>query len=95
MTQWKINGVVDKVDLKNNQITFWLDGFDELQTAPIVPAMPDWLLQPEIAFSTNISRTFLNQGSLVNNMSWGFFYPQDYAHLSEEDLLIKLREILI
>lgn len=88
--KWEVSGVVDEVDAENGEITFWLDGFDDLQIVPIVPVMPGWLLRPEVAFRTSIPRSCVNQHSLSNNTSWGFFYPQDYAYLNEEDAFVEL-----
>ncbi len=92
--QWEISGVVDDVDAENGQITLWLNSFDELQTVPIVPVMPGWLLRPEIAFRTSIPRAYVSQRSLTSNTSWGFFYPQDYTYLDEEELFDQLAETL-
>ena len=92
--QWVITGVVDSVDAENGQITLWLDGFDTLQTVPIVPVMPGWLLRPEAAFRTSIPRSCARQRTLANNTSWGFFYPQEYAYLSEEEAFAELVQLL-
>lgn len=92
--QWVITGVVDSVDAENGQITLWLDGFDTLQTVPIVPVMPGWLLRPEAAFRTSISRSCVRQRALANNTAWGFFYPQEYAYLSEEEAFAELVQLL-
>lgn len=92
--QWEISGVVDDVDAENGQITLWLNGFDELQTVPIVPIMPGWLLRPEVAFRTSIPRACVDQRYLAGNASWGFFYPQDYTYLNEEELFDQLVETL-
>lgn len=92
--QWEISGIVDNVDAENGEITFWFDGFDELQTLPIVPVMPGWLLRPEVAFRTSVPRACFHQRSLANNTSWGFFYPQDYAYLTEEEAFAELLETL-
>ena len=92
--QWEISGVVDNVDAENGEITFWFDGFDRLQTTPIVPMMPGWLLRSEATFRTSIPRACVNQHSLANNTSWGFFYPQDYAYLDEEEAFAELFETL-
>lgn len=91
---WKISGVVDHVDAEKGKITFWFDGFDELQTVPIVPVMPGWLLRSEVAFRTSIPRSCVNQLTLANNTSWGFFYPQDYAYLDEDEAFAELLETL-
>lgn len=92
--KWGISGVVDNIDAENGKITLWFDGFDELQAVPIVPVMPGWLLRPEIAFRTSVPRACIDKRSLENNISWGFFYPQDYAYLNEEEAFAELLETL-
>jgi hypothetical protein len=92
--QWIITGVVDSVDAESGQITLWLDGFDTLQTVPIVPVMPGWLLRPEAAFRTSIPRSCVRQRTLANNTSWGFFYAQEYVYLSEEEAFAELVHLL-
>lgn len=94
LAQWKICGVVENINAENKEITFWFDGFDELQTVPIVPAMPGWLLRPETPFCTSVPRALVNQRSLENNTSWGFFYPQVYTYLNEEEAFAELLETL-
>jgi hypothetical protein len=92
--QWIITGIVDSVDAENGEITLWLDGFDVLQAVPIVPVMPGWLLRPEAAFRTSIPRSRVRQRNLANNTSWGFFYPQEYSYLSEEEAFAELLQVL-
>lgn len=89
--RWHISGVVDSLDVENGTITLWMDGFDDLQTVPIVPVMPGWLLRPETNFRTSIPRACVRRRTLNNNTSWGFFYPQDYTYLNEEELFDQLR----
>ena len=91
--RWQTSGIVDNIDAKNGTITFWLRSFDELQTVPISPVMPGWLLRPEVAFRTSIPRQCVRQRHLAN-VSWGKFYPQDYTYLSEEELFDDLTDIL-
>lgn len=90
---WTITGIVDNVDRLNNIITFWLDDFDELQTVSIVSSMPKWLLKQEVAFVTSIPRLCVQNGSLGNNKSWGRFYLQDNAHLSEHEAYDELSNL--
>ena len=85
---WKIHGIVDAVDVANGTITLWLDGFDELQTAPIVPIMPKWLLEPEVWFYTSIPRNCARVGSLENNTAWGFFELEKDEHLDITRLFV-------
>ncbi len=90
---WKTTGVVDSIDIDNGTITFWISDFDELQTVPISPSMPGWLLRPETAFRTNIPRESLRKRSL-GNVYLEKFSPQDYTYLSEEEIFQKLEKVL-
>lgn len=86
---WVISGVVDTVNANAGTITFWLDGFDKLQTVPITPAMPGWMLRPETAFRTKIPRECVQKRSL-QDVVWGKFTPQNYTYLSEDELFDQL-----
>ncbi|MBK9049365.1 MAG: hypothetical protein IPL78_00130 [Chloroflexi bacterium] len=86
--------MVDSVDALQGEITFWLNGFDELQTVPIVPVMPGWLLRPEVEFRTAIPRACMKKRSLANNTSWGFFHPQVFSYYSEDQLIEELAKVL-
>ncbi|HYT41770.1 MAG TPA: N-6 DNA methylase, partial [Methylomirabilota bacterium] len=54
-----ISGVVDSVNAAQGTITFWLKGFNELQTVLIIPSMPGWMLRPGIAFRTEIPHKYI------------------------------------
>ncbi len=84
-TDWIISGITDSVNVSEGTITLWLDGFSELQTVPIVPIMPGWLLREEAAFSTKIPRRCLHEGSL-EHVTWATFLPQMYTYLDEDQL---------
>lgn len=92
--KWLISGVVDNVDTKNGQITFWFDGFNELQMVTIAPIMPEWLFEKGASFRTKIPRAYVSQRDLTGNTSWGTFCKQENVHLSEEELLVLLAETL-
>ena len=91
--KWKTTGVVDSIDAENGTITLWISDFDELQTVPISPSMPGWLLRPEAAFRTCIPRESVRKRSL-GNVYLGKFRPQDYTYLNEEEILGKLSKVL-
>lgn len=85
---WFTSGIVDHVDAQNGTIRLWIDGFEELQTVRIVPAMPDWMLRPNAAFLTKIPREYRKQRWIdPNTFDWGTFYPQPYMYLDEEEIL--------
>jgi hypothetical protein len=91
--KWKTTGVVDSIDAENGTITLWISDFDELQTVPISPSMPGWLLRPEVAFRTCIPRENVRKRSL-GNVYLGKFRPQDYTYLNEEEIFGKLAKVL-
>jgi len=89
---WIISGIVDQVNVIQGTITLWLDGFDKLHTVPITPAMPGWLLQPEAAFRTKIPYSCEEQRDL-QDVIWEEFTPQEYTHLSDDELFAQLTAI--
>lgn len=91
---WKVSGVVDSVDAEEALITLWVRGFDALQTVPLSPLMPGWMLRPEAAFQTKIPRSSMQAKTLKNNTSWGKFYPQDFTYQTEDELLEELEGVL-
>jgi type I restriction-modification system DNA methylase subunit len=92
---WIISGIVDSINAEQGTITLWMEGFRELQTVQIVPAMPGWLLRPNAAFRTKIPHKFVRQGSINRDtIDWGIFQPQPYAYMSEEELLEELGNLL-
>lgn len=92
---WIISGVVDSIDAEQGTITLWIEGFRELQTVQIAPAMPGWLLRPNAAFRTKIPRKFVKQGNIDRDTNdWGMFQPQPYAYMSEKELFEELGSLL-
>jgi hypothetical protein len=92
---WSISGIVDSIDAEHGTITFWLEGFRDLQTVQIVPTIPGWMLRPEAAFRTKIPRHYVKQGRIDSESAdWGAFRPQPYAYMNEEELLEKFSHIL-
>ena len=91
--RWKTTGVVESIDPEKETITLWISDFDELQTVPISPSMPGWLLRPEAAFRTVIPRACVRKRKL-GNILLGKFYPQDYTYLTEDELFEKLTDLL-
>jgi hypothetical protein len=92
---WFISGIVRHVNPQKGTITLWMDGFDELQTVQIVPAMPGWMLHPGIAFRTKIPRKYIKRDIIEQDTEiWGSFQPQPYTYMSEEELFAELVNIL-
>lgn len=85
---WFTSGIVDRVDAEQGSITFWIDGFDELQTVKIIPSMPGWILRPGAAFFTKIPDDWVEKGRIDQDaVGWGIFRPQPYMYMSEDELL--------
>ncbi len=87
-----ISGVVEQVDAEQGTITLWMSGFDELQTVPIDPQMPGWMLRPEAAFRARIPYTCEYNRSL-EAVVWERITPQEYTYLSEEVLVARLTDV--
>ncbi len=90
---WQVSGITEAVDHEAGQISFWLEGFDEVQRTPIVPSMPGWVLLPEAAFRTRVPRRCVRAQSLAG-VVWGKFEVQSLAGLLEEELLADLARLL-
>jgi hypothetical protein len=84
-----ISGVVDSVQADEGKITLWMSGFDELQTVPIEPLMPGWMLRPEAAFRAKIPYACKRRRSL-EGVIWGAILPQENTYLLEEELVTNL-----
>lgn len=85
---WFTSGIVDGVEAENGIIRLWIDGFDELQSVNIVPSMPGWMFRPGAAFLTTFPMDYARQGKIPSNtLNWGYFHPQPYMYMSEEELL--------
>ena len=92
---WSLGGAVKSVQAEEGTITLWIEGFHELQTARIVPAMPGWMLRSGAAFRTKIPAIFLDEDRIdLENIDWGAFRPQSYAYMSEEELFAELSNLL-
>lgn len=79
---WIITGIVDSIRRESGELVLWFDGFDELQTVPIVSCMPEWLFKEEVGFKTGIPRQCEKDKSLNGNIRWGFFEIGKYQHLT-------------
>lgn len=87
-----ISGIVDQVDAAQGTITLWMSGFDDLQTVPIDPMMPGWMLRPDVAFRAKIPYACDRSRSL-DHVIWGSITPQNYTYLSEEELVESLTRV--
>ncbi len=92
---WTLGGVVKSVQAEEGTITLWMEGFQELQTVRIVPAMPGWMLRAGAAFRTKIPARYLDADQIdPEAIDWGTFRPQPYAYMSGEDLFAELSNLL-
>lgn len=92
---WSLGGVVKSVQAEEGTITLWMEGFHELQTVRIVPAMPGWMLRSGAAFRTKIPAIYLDEDRIeLENIDWGAFRPQSYTYMSEEELFAELSNLL-
>ncbi len=71
---WSLGGVVKSIQAEEGTITLWMEGFRELQTVRIVPAMPGWMLRSGAAFRTKIPAIYLDEDRIdLENIDWGAF----------------------
>lgn len=85
---WLTSGMVDHVDAGKGTITFWFNGFDDLQTVRIMPSMPGWMLRSGTSFLVRFSREYRRQRKIdFENIHWGHFQPQPYMYMNQEELL--------
>lgn len=77
---WVVQGVVLDVHAEREEITFWLNSFNQPQTVPIVSAMPGWLLRPDAKFIGKVPRAEVRSGKLTGKF-WGRFEPEQFTDL--------------
>ncbi len=92
LADYLMSGVVEQVDAEQGTITLWMNGFDELQTVPIDPRMPGWMLRPEAAFRAYIPYACKRNRNLAG-VVWGRIVPQQYTYLDEEALVESLTNV--
>jgi hypothetical protein len=78
---WIAQGTVVEVLGRQDQITLWLNCFDEPQSVSIAPSMPGWLLRPETKFIAKVPASEVRAGRLTGQ-SWGSFEPEQFTYLS-------------
>lgn len=92
---WTPGGVVKSVQAEEGTITLWIEGFQELQTVKIVPAMPGWMLRSGATFRTRIPDKYLDEDRIEpENIDWGTFQPQPYIYMNERELFAELSHLL-
>lgn len=86
---WECTGSVTDVDLENQTITFWFDtNFREVQTVPISPKMPNWLLKKGVPFKCTMPRLWIREGRIVAGQGdFGGFGYELYAYLQGQELI--------
>jgi hypothetical protein len=81
---WVVQGAVLDVHAESEEITFWLNSFDKPQTVPIVPAMPGWLLRPDVKFISKVPTAQIRRGKLTGKF-WGRFEPEQFTYLERTE----------
>ena len=81
---WVVQGAVLDVHVEREEITFWLNSFNKPQTVPIVPAMPGWLLRPDVKFIAKVPATEVCSRKLTGKF-WGRFEPEQFTYLNQAE----------
>ena len=81
---WIVQGAVLDVHAEREEITFWLNSFNKPQTVPIVPAMPGWLLRPDVKFITKVPGAEVRSRKLTGKF-WGRFEPEQFTYLNQAE----------
>jgi hypothetical protein len=81
---WIVQGAVLAVHPERDQITIWLNSFNKAQTVPIVPAMPGWLLRPDVKFISKVPTAETRNGVLTGKF-WGHFEPEQFTYLDRTE----------
>jgi hypothetical protein len=81
---WIVQGAVLDVHPEREEITFWLNSFNKPQIVPIVPAMPGWLLRPDVKFISKVPTAETRSGKLTGKF-WGRFEPEQFTYLDRTE----------
>lgn len=92
-SQWLTEGIVEAVSAAGRSVTLWLNGFDELQTVPIQPHMPAWLLREGATFRTAVSDRAWQAGDLAVDPWLGRFDVGAYPYLDDDEVLDRLAAV--
>ena len=86
-----VSGRVEGVDIERGTVALWIDGYSDIVTVPITPAMHGWMLtQPSAAFRTTIPHGWMpGEGAYT----WSAFTPQEYTYLNDDQLLDRLDDV--
>lgn len=86
---WSVEGAVEAVDVAQGTLTLWVSGFDDLQTVPLCPQFPGWMLRVGAKFRTMVPSLEARKGQL-NGDVWGVIEPANYTYLSIEEMTADL-----
>ena len=86
---WSVEGAVEAVDVAQGTLTLWVSGFDELQTVPLCPQFPGWMLRVGAKFRTMVPSLEARKGRLTGE-AWGVIEPANYTYLSIEEMTADL-----
>jgi len=93
VADYVISGIVEEVQDEKGVVSLWISGFDDVQTVPIDPLMPGWMLRPETPFRAKIPFVNKRKRSL-EGVVWNSFTPQQHTYQDEEELVQELARIL-
>jgi len=83
-----VSGRVEGVDIGRGTVALWIDGYSDIVTVPITPAMHGWMLaRPGAAFRTTIPHGWRPAEGAY---TWSAFTPQEYTYLDDDQLLERL-----
>lgn len=87
-----VSGIVEDVQPEQGVLSVWISGFDNVQTVPIDPLMPGWMLRPEAPFRAKIP--FANKRKrTLDDVVWNSFVPQQHTYQDENELVQVLARI--
>lgn len=92
VADYTVSGVVEDVQPEQGILSLWISGFDDVQTVPIDPLMPGWMLRPETPFRVKIPFANKRKRSL-DGVVWNSFAPQQHTYQDENELVQELGHI--
>lgn len=92
VANYVVSGIVEDVQAEQGVLSLWISGFDDVQTVPIDPLMPGWMLRPETPFRVKIPFANKRKRSL-DGVVWNSFAPQQHTYQDENELVQELGHI--
>ncbi|WP_129626111.1 HsdM family class I SAM-dependent methyltransferase [Candidatus Oscillochloris fontis] len=92
IADYVVSGIVEDVQPEQGVVSLWISDFDDIQTVPIDPLMPGWMLRPETPFRAKIPFANKRKRSL-DGVVWNSFAPQQHTYQDEKELVQELSYI--